>query len=143
MAEAGQFDRILSPVAAWARSRPDILGLAVLGPSSRRSAESDTDILLLFVVSEPQAYRYDDLWLAEINWRGDYVTGWRDADYGKLWSRHVRLSTPREVEFTFCAPSWAATDPVDEDTAHVVSNGCQIVLDKARLLERLLAVTAP
>jgi hypothetical protein len=42
-----------------------------------------------------------------------------------------------EIEFTFCSPSWAATDPVDPGTAAVVSNGWRVLLDKAGRFENL------
>ena len=143
MADNGELEQILAPITAWARSRPDILGLALLGSWARGTARPDSDIDLLFVASEPQAYRYNDFWLTEISWPDAYVAGWRDADYGVVWSRHVQLEPMREIEFSFCAPSWAATDPVDAGTANVVANGCRILLDKSRLLEKLLAVVSP
>ena len=143
MPDQPTIDQFLSPITAWARARPDILALALLGSWARGTPTRDSDVDLLFIVSEPQAFRYDELWLAEISWRGAYVTGWRDADYGVAWSRHVQLAPSREVEFTFCPPWWAATDPLDPSTASIVANGCRILLDKTRLLETLLSVAMP
>jgi hypothetical protein len=57
------------------------------------------------------------------------------------WARsRLRLEPPCEIEFTFCDPSWATTNPVEPGTVSVVSGGCLVVLDKAQLLQKLLAV---
>jgi hypothetical protein len=143
MADLAQVDRVLSPITAWARSRADILGLAIVGSWARGTARPDSDIDLVLLVPEPLSFRYDEQWLGEIAWRDARVSQWRDADYGKVWSRHVRLEPYCEIELTFCPPSWAATDPLDPGTASVVSGGCRVLLDKSRLLENLLTVAAP
>jgi uncharacterized protein len=138
-----QLDQVLAPVSAWACSRPDVLGLALVGSWACGRARQDSDVDLVLLVSEPQMFRRDERWMAEIRWFDRRVVGWHDADYGVAWSRHVRLQPACEIEFTFCDPSWAATDPVDPGTATVVSGGCRPLLDKAGLFEGLLAVTAP
>ena len=141
--EIAQLDPILAPIATWARSRSDILGLALAGSWARSAARAGSDIDLILLASEPRTFRRDDLWPAEIHWAGRRVAGWHDADYGIVWSRHIQLAPPCEIEFTFCAPSWAATDPVDAGTVNVVSQGCRVLLDKAALFEKLLAVSWP
>jgi predicted nucleotidyltransferase len=146
MANIETLEAIVAPVTAWARSRPDILGLAVVGSWARGAARAGSDVDLILLASDPQSFRYDENWLIEIHWGERRIASWRDADYGAVWSRHVQLTPPCEIEFTFCAPAWAATDPVDPGTANVVSNGCRVLLDmldKARLFEKLLAVAGP
>ena len=140
MAGIAQLDRVLAPVVEWARSRSDVLGLALAGSWARGTAQPNSDIDLILLVSEPAAFRCDECWLAEIRWSETRVAGWHDADYGIAWSRHVQLEPPCEIEFTFCGPSWAAVDP---GTVNVVSNGCRILLDKVGLFENLLAVAPP
>jgi hypothetical protein len=142
-AASAQLEHVLAPVVAWARSRSDILGLAVTGSWARGTARQDSDIDLVVLAGEPQAFRYDETWLADIHWNAAHVAGWHDADYGTVWSRHVRMEPPCEVEFTFCGRSWTATDPVDPGTASVVANGFRVLLDKARLFEKLLAAISP
>jgi uncharacterized protein len=141
--EIAQLDPILAPIATWARSRSDILGLALAGSWARGAARAGSDIDLILLVSESRTFRRNDLWPAEIHWAERHVAGWHDADYGMVWSRHIQLEPPCEIEFTFCAPSWAATDPVDAGTVNVVSQGCRVLLDKAALFEKLLAVAWP
>jgi uncharacterized protein len=138
-----EFAGVLAPVTAWARSRADVIGLALVGSWARAAARDDSDIDLMLLVSSPQIFRADESWLSEIHWSGRSLSGWHDADYGAAWSRHVKLAPLCNVEFTFCESSWAAIDPVDSGTLDVVSGGCRILVDKAGLFGRLLAVTSP
>jgi hypothetical protein len=140
MAGIAQLDHVVSPITAWARGRSDILALAVVGSWARGTALPGSDIDLMLLADDPASYRYDEQWLADIAWRDARIAHWHDADYGKVWSRHVRLEPPREIEFSFCGRAWAATDPVDTGTANVVSGGCHVLLDKSRLFEHLLTV---
>jgi uncharacterized protein len=132
---------ILSPVAAWARSRSDILGLALVGSWARGTARDDSDIDLLVLVSEPEKFRGDVHWLSEIDWTDREITAWHDAQYGSVWSRHIELWPNCDIELTFCGPSWAATNPIDPGTIKVVSGGCRIFVDKGPLLKNLMAAS--
>jgi len=97
----------------------------------------------MLLVSEPRTFRSDQHWLTEIDWAGGRVAGWHDAAYGSAWSRHVALEPRCEIEFTFCTPSWAATDPIDTGTANVVSGGCRVLVDKMQLFGNLLTAVSP
>jgi hypothetical protein len=140
--DTARLDGILAPVVAWARCRSDIVGVALAGSWVRGAARDDSDIDLILLVADPRIFRRDD-WLAEIQWHEARPAQWRDADYGVVWSRHVRLIPPCEIELTFCSPSWAGTDPVDAGTAKVISDGCQVLLDKSGLFKKLLSVCSP
>ena len=126
--DAAYLDRALAPIIGWAESRSDVLGLALVGSWARDAARPDSDIDLVFLVSDPQSFR-EVAWLAEIPWFSGRVPEWHDANYGKAWSRHLRTEPYCEVECTFCHPSWAATNPIDPGTADVMSQGCQERLD--------------
>jgi uncharacterized protein len=145
MADATALEEIVDPIVcaivSWARRRPDIRGLALAGSWARGAARPDSDIDLILLVNEPETFRHQD-WLDEITWHNGHVVHWHDADYGAAWSRHLQLSASGEIEFTFCRPSWADTDPVDAGTAEVVSGGCRILLDKSGLFEKLLSVVS-
>jgi len=132
-------DRVLAPITTWARSRPDILALALVGSWARGMAREDSDIDLIVLAERPHEFR-GTTWLNEIQWTG--LAGWRDAEYGAAWSRHIGVLPRGEIELTFCAPAWAAVDPIDAGTLRVVSGGCRIVLDKSGLFERLLAAVS-
>jgi uncharacterized protein len=132
---------IVTPIVFWASRRSDIRGLAVVGSWARGTARRDSDIDLCLLVNEPEVFRSQD-WLDDISWHEGYVVGWHDADYGVAWSRHLQLSASGKIEFTFCHPSWADTDPVEAGTAEVVSGGCRVLIDKSGLFEKLLSVVS-
>src|SRR4030095_6881014 len=128
-------------IAAWAASRPDIVGLALIGSWARRAATPSSDIDLIILAAEPQAFR-DQVWPNEISWAAPmHLSGWRDADYGALWSRHIQLSGGPEIEISFADRSWARTSPCDRATSNIVRGGCRILIDKENLFERLEAAT--
>ena len=143
IADGAHLEQILAPISAWARSRSDIHGLALVGSWARGLARRDSDIDLMLLVPEPQKFRSDDHWLTEIDRAGGRLADWHDAEYGSAWSRHVALEPHCQIEFTFCAPSWAATDPIDAGTANVVSGGCRILVDKMQLFSNLLTAVSP
>jgi uncharacterized protein len=143
MVGEAQFEQILAPITAWAHSRSDILGVALVGSWGRGAGRCDSDIDLILLVAEPQMFRHDECWLDEIDWSDKSVAGWCDAEYGLAWSRHVELKPHCEIEFTFCEPSWASTDPIDAGTVNIVSGGCRILVDKAKLFGNLLTAASP
>jgi uncharacterized protein len=131
---------LLDAVTAWAKERPDVAALALVGSLARNEARPDSDVDLVCLMDDPAAYRLSDGWLRQIHWEaaGQRVRDWRDADYGALWSRHIRLQSGLVVEMGFAAHTWAATGPVDAGTARVVRDGCVILVDKAGLLAELV-----
>ena len=141
MGDAAPLDEIVAPIVSWARRRPDIRGLALAGSWARGAARPDSDIDLILLVDEPETFRRQG-WLDGITWHEGHVTQWHDADYGVAWSRHLQLGDSREIEFTFCRPSWADIDPVDAGTVEVVLGGCRVLLDKSGLLEKLLSAVS-
>jgi predicted nucleotidyltransferase len=48
-------DRLIEAVAAWARRRDDVLGLALVGSHARGEARIDSDIDLALLVADPDA----------------------------------------------------------------------------------------
>jgi hypothetical protein len=85
---------LLEVVTAWAASRGDIVGLALVGSWGRDAANPNSDIDLLFLIPDPDAFRVSSAWPTEIDWPklGLSVESSRDAKYGVVWSRHVELS---------------------------------------------------
>lgn len=137
-------DAILRLTASWAATQPGILGLALVGSWARDAARPDSDIDLMLLTSDPEGYRRDRSWLLDLDWAlvGLPVIGWRDADYGAVWSRHITLADAVEVEFSFALPDWAATTPVDFGTRRVASDGLRILYDPHHLFANLMSVLA-
>jgi uncharacterized protein len=135
---------LLEVVTAWAASRSDIVGVALVGSWARDAANLDSDIDLILLTPNPDAFRMSSAWLTEIDWPklSVSVQSYRDAKYGVVWSRHVKLSDGTLVEFSFGLPSWAATCPCDAGTQSVVSRGCRVLFDPAELLQNVVSHAA-
>jgi len=135
---------LLAVVTAWAAGRSDIVGLALVGSWARDAANPDSDIDLILLTPNPDAFRISSAWLTEIAWPklSLSVQSCHDANYGVVWSRHVKLSDGTRIEFTFGFPSWAAHCPYDAGTQSVVSSGCRVLLDPAGLLQKVVGHAA-
>ena len=128
--------RILQSIIGWSEAHQDIRGLALVGSHARGTARLDSDIDLVVLAANPEAFRADGSWIEAIDWSGAgvEVAHWADEDYGAVWSRRVRLSSGAEVEISFAPLSWASIAPLDAGTRRVVSDGCRILYDPAGLL---------
>jgi hypothetical protein len=52
------------------------------------------------------------------------------AQYGTVWSAHIKLEPEAELELTFADESWPSVHPVDPGTRHVVTDAFKILVDK-------------
>jgi predicted nucleotidyltransferase len=131
--------RIVEAVLAWAKVRPDVRGVALVGSHARGTARAGSDIDVVVLVTAPAAFRGDSAWVDAIEWSaaGGRVGPWGDEDYGVVWSRRVRLASGAEVEISFAPLAWAETAPVDIGTRRVVSDGCRVLYDPDGALGRL------
>jgi uncharacterized protein len=131
---------ILQVVVAWATAQPKIRAIALVGSHARGIARPDSDIDFMLLAMDPESFRADTTWVAEIDWHavGTRLQKWQDEEYGAAWSRRIWL-TDRcvQVELTFASLSWADREPPDEGTRRVISNGCRILYDPDELLCRL------
>lgn len=130
---------LLEAVFGWAKARPDVGDVALVGSHARGTARPDSDVDVVMLTATPAAYRVDGWWVAAINWSiaGERVANWSDEDYGVVWSRHVRLTSGAEVDIGFAPLCWADIAPLDAGTRVVISDGCRILHDPDRALERL------
>ena len=150
---AAKAEAFLAEAARWAGRRGDVAALALVGSWARRAARLDSDIDLVLLTERPQFFRENQDWLDEIDWDslGLFVAGWHDAEYGDIWSRHVRLGNRRSrdllapappaipvIEFGFGRPDWASVEPLESGAARVVREGCRILFDPQGLLARLV-----
>jgi hypothetical protein len=137
---ADRVGSILAEVVRWATRRNNISAVALVGSWARGTARADSDIDLILLSPAPLWFRQNDCWLSEIDWRsiGSTIAAWRDADYGIVWSRHLRLADGTEIEFGFGPLAWASVDPIDPGTFQVIGDGCQILHDPQGLLNDLV-----
>jgi uncharacterized protein len=136
-----EVEALVRVVADWATGREDIRALALVGSWARGEPRPDSDIDLLLVTDQADAYRQSRSWLESIDFGriGHRVQSEAEAVYGVAWSSHVHLSPAADVEMTFVPRAWAAIDPIDGGTRRVVCDGLRIIFDRDGILARLAA----
>jgi uncharacterized protein len=132
--------RLLERITAWFQAREGVAAIALVGSHARGAARPDSDIDLVLLVDDPQAYKHGQDWLSSlaVNELNNLVVTSQDEDYGPLWSRRVFLSSGHEVEFGFARPTWASTEPLDSGTQQVVRDGCHALYDPHEIMKRLI-----
>jgi len=130
--------QLIEIVTDWARHAEDVRAVALVGSWARGEARADSDLDLVVLAIEPQAYQGERLPLPEL--AGFRVAERRQVRYGVVTSQVLTLEPPAEMELTFADLTWARTDPVDLGTASVVRGGFKVLIDKDGLLGRLAAV---
>jgi predicted nucleotidyltransferase len=137
---AREFDAVVGAVAVWARLRPDVRGVAVVGSWARGEAHRDSDIDLVILTDAVPRYCEDDEWIrAAVGADAEIV---RRQTWGVVAERRARLRSGLEVEFGLAPLSWASTSPLDSGTASVVREGCVPLVDPDGRLARLVASVA-
>jgi uncharacterized protein len=87
------------------------------------------------LTTNPQAFRAETAWLKAISTR---ISKWQDEDYRGLWSRRLWLEeNSAEIELGFTSLSWADVNPLTPGTRAVIADGCRILHDPIKLLDRL------
>lgn len=136
---------ILSQTHKWTSKSVNICAAALVGSWARGTARPTSDIDIMLLVTEPDIFRKDQVWVNEIDWEevGLRVDSWEDQEYGVVWSRHIHFQDGTDVEFTFGSPLWASINSIEAGTLQVVSNGCSILYDPEGLLTKLLNTINP
>ena len=124
---------LLKEVRKWAESRPEILGVALVGSYARNEARADSDVDFVLLASIPQEFIKNPEWVKNFG----VVKSCSVEDWGLVTSLRVFYEDGPEVEYGLTSSKWAS-EPVDEGTSQVISDGMQILLDKAGLLDRAL-----
>jgi len=127
---------LLERAPGWATARDDVVAIALVGSWARDAAGPWSDLDLVVLVEDPTAYTESDDWIDELAPGAKLV---RTGDWVAIVERRLLLPSGLEVEVGFGRPSWAATEPVDPGTRHVVRDGLRAVHDPRRLLAMLVA----
>ena len=124
-------------VTRWAARRSDVVGVLLVGSCARGAAGPDSDVDLVLLTTDPSRYT-DGAWVPEPA-LGEVL---RVRAWGPLteW-RHVTASG-LEVELGISSADWARTDPVDEGTRRVVTDGARVLYDPAGTLAALIRACA-
>ena len=128
-------ESLLHEICVWAVQRPDVQAVALVGSWARGQARADSDVDLVMLCEQPEAYRLNAVWPEQLF--PGRVRAWIDADYGAVWSRHLTLKDGLEVELGCGQLQWASLTPVDPGTAEVLAGGFRILFDPHLLLQKL------
>jgi len=130
---------ILDLIRKFALVNPHVFALGLCGSWARGTPKPDSDIDLSILVKDKHIFKKTD-WLEQVKFENinDKISSFEDRTYGNVWSRHVFLESQTEIEFAFADKSWAATDPLNEGTHKVISDGYKIIYDPHLILEKLV-----
>ena len=113
----------------WSRKRKDIRAVALVGSYAREAAKESSDVDLVIIAEEPQAYITNTKWIRVFG-RG---IAQKVEDYGKLTSLRVWYESGLEIEYGFTTREWIKT-PLDRGTKRVISDGMRVLFEKEVLL---------
>jgi uncharacterized protein len=125
MVDPERIERLLDRAVAWARRRPDVRGVALVGSWARGAARPDSDVDLVVLTDDPGRYVQRADWTAELG--STRIV--RTQAWGPLTERRLLLDNGLELEVGVVLPNWAATDPVDPENCRVVTDGMRILYD--------------
>lgn len=125
-------DDVIGRVTRWATTRPEVVGLLLVGSQARGTARPDSDVDLVALTTDPALTAREAAGLA----LGEPV---RVQRWGPVTERRYLTASGRPVELNLAAPDWARTDPVDPGTRRIVTDGARPLHDPAGRLAALLA----
>lgn len=134
MTGPGDIAPFLRKAADWARDRPDVAAVALVGSYARGTARPDSDIDLLLIVGSPQSYVGDTSWVKAFG----QPTRVELEPWGKVISIRAWYDDGREVEYALAPPDWGS-DPGNEGDARVIRGGFRILFDRQGKLGRRIA----
>ena len=122
----------LEAFSRWARSRPDIEAVALVGSYAREAATESSDVDLVILTSGPDRYLRDRSWVSAFG----EPAGCREEDYGRVRSVRAFYGSGLEVEYGFTTPDWAEA-PIDAGTLRVVADGMKVLHDPRGVIARM------
>ncbi|MBN2352987.1 MAG: nucleotidyltransferase domain-containing protein [Spirochaetales bacterium] len=128
----GRIADFLAAAAAWARSQADLRSLALVGSCARGAASPSSDVDLIVLADDPEAYLRDTGWASMFG----IVEKEQVEHYGRVTSLRVWYAGGLEVEFGFTTPDWAA-EPLDEGTRKTIDEGLKVLWERTPFLTSL------
>lgn len=134
-----QAERLIAAFEAWSKRTPDCRALALAGSWARGQARLDSDLDLIAVMLNPDAYTAAPDWLLACLEHYGFTAATSPSleTYGVARSWRVEAEPAVELELTLVNLDWASTSPVDPGTQRIVSDGIRILADKDGLLAAL------
>src|SRR6516164_9859472 len=110
--------------------------MAMLGSWVRGNPRPDSDLDLLLLSDLAPDYQRRKTWLTAIDFQnaGFRLQSTESAFYGVVWSQHLHLLPPAEVELTFARCSWANTDAFQTGRHAIVKDAFKAILDRYGIL---------
>jgi RimJ/RimL family protein N-acetyltransferase/predicted nucleotidyltransferase len=130
-----EVEDVLAAASRWARHHAEVRGLALVGSWARAAARANSDVDLVLLTDNPSVFTDRQDWTADLGAVG--VT--REQQWGPIAERRLLLPSGLELEVGVAPTSWAATNPVDAGTRHVIGAGVRVLHDPDGLLQRLVA----
>ncbi len=121
----------LQQFTARAKTRADILTVALVGSYARGTARPESDVDLVIITTDPAQYFTDVKWIAQFGEPARYQT----EDYGLLTSLRVWYTDGLEVEYGLTDERWVAV-PLDAGTRQVISDGMKVLFERGDILSR-------
>jgi predicted nucleotidyltransferase len=127
-------EAFIEAIAHWAAGREDIEAAALVGSWARGTARPDSDVDIVILTTQPEAYLGDQAWLHTFG----EVESVSLEDWGLVQARRVFYAGGLEAEIGITTRAWARTDPVDAGTGLVLRGGIRALADRHGLLRALV-----
>ena len=127
-----QASQFVQTFVEWAARQADILGVALVGSHARNEATDLSDIDLVIITTTPGTYITHTDWAKGCG----TIEHQKIEDYGPVTSLRVWYAGGPQVEYGFTDENWTAL-PIERGTLSVISDGFQILCDRAAVLGRL------
>jgi predicted nucleotidyltransferase len=136
---AAEVNRLIAVIEALVSGRDELRGMAICGSWARGNPRPDSDLDVLIIAQEPGSLRRDEEWVHALRFSdaGFRYIGHHSAQYGAVWSAHIKLEPEAELELTFADKNWASVQRIDPSTRHVVTDAFTIIVDKDGRLRNL------
>jgi aminoglycoside 6-adenylyltransferase len=139
---ASDYATITAKLMDLAHTACDIQSIIVIGSQARndRPADAYSDLDLIVVVDDPEAYLSSSRWLEAID---NYWISFTEDTLGGGKERRVLFDGALDVDFLFFSVAGFRQAINDEDVLTLFARGYQVLLDKAGFAESLASQPIP